>query len=129
MKPSSPFDHRPDLALGSALRDLLTPDDHRAFVNRVVRSAQLQFMSGISPRNWFDLLSAWARPGMAAALLLVVLGAAGHLRRAEQPAQMALEDTLSEVPATVESNTFLVSTDPPDFDLILASGIEGPSNR
>ena len=129
MKPSSPFDHRPDLALGSALRDLLTPEDHRAFVNRVVRSAQLQFMYGLTPRNWFDVLGAWARPGIAAALLLVALGVAGHLNRGDDAVHVALEDTLSEVPVTVESASLLVSPDPPNYDLILASGIEAPGPR
>lgn len=129
MKTSSPFDHRPDPALGSALREILTPDDHRTFVNRVVRRAQLQFMTGMSPQTWVELLSAWARPGIAAALLLVAVGVAGHLKRAERPVQVTLEDTLSEVPQTVESTSFLVSTEPPDFDLILASGIDGRANR
>lgn len=129
MKSSSPFDHRPDPRLGSALREVLTPEDHRAFVNRVVRSAQLQFMNGMSTRSWFELLSAWARPGIVAALVLVAIGLAGHLKRERGPLPMALEDALLEVPETVESTSFLVSADPPNFDLILASGIDRPSAR
>jgi len=59
----------------------------------------------------------------------VALGVAGHFNRADRPNLMALEDTLSEVPRTVESTSFLESQEPPNFDLILASGIDRPGNR
>jgi len=72
MKEPLPFDHRPDTALGDALRRVLDPGDAAPFVARVVaRAEQVRVLS------WDAVLARWARPGVAAAL--VVSLAAGYL--------------------------------------------------
>jgi hypothetical protein len=58
-----PFDSRPDPALGAQLRACLDPDDNAAFAARV--RARL-------PRagSQWDTLAQWARPGIAAVLMI-----------------------------------------------------------
>jgi hypothetical protein len=56
----NPFDHERDARLGELLRNQLEPSDHAGFVRAVmsqVRSADT---------SW-EVLSRWARPGIAAA--------------------------------------------------------------
>jgi hypothetical protein len=56
----NPFDHERDAKLGDILRNHLEPGDHAGFV----RSVMLQVRSVDS--SW-EVLSRWARPGIAAA--------------------------------------------------------------
>lgn len=58
----SPFDGGPDPELGTALRGLLTPGDDAAFAARV--------LARLEPGSPWEVLAQWARPGLAAALLL-----------------------------------------------------------
>ncbi len=117
MTTPSPFDHRPDPELGAALRAVLSGGDDRAFAQRVVAAAEGQL--GARPADWVDQLVRWARPGLAAALVLMA-GAAiwlGGQRTAESgnladPLRMA-DDGLA-VPA------LLASTTDPDVDVVLA---------
>jgi len=63
--PNTPFDHRPDLVLGAALRAALAPPpgDTGAFVARVLAAAD-------RPADPLaEVLARWARRGIAAALL------------------------------------------------------------
>jgi hypothetical protein len=63
MTSMDPFDSRPDPVLGARLRECLDPGDNAAFVARV-RSRLPRYGS-----QW-DTLARWARPGIAAALIL-----------------------------------------------------------
>ena len=79
-----PFDHRPDATIGGLLRDHLRVDDHEAFVVRMKAAARrgLRGARPASVREW-DLLAGWFRPGMAAAvaiLLGALLGVGRELR-------------------------------------------------
>jgi len=67
MSADSPFDADRDLELGDALRELLTPGGNAEFVSRVL--ARLPATGSL-----WDVLAGWARPGIAAALLLAALG-------------------------------------------------------
>lgn len=63
----SPFDHRQDLELGEALRSTLTGTDEASFVQRVVGRAAEHQGRVYSGGEWWDVLSAWALPGLSAA--------------------------------------------------------------
>jgi|GEM_PF-1336802 len=126
MRPNSPFDHRPDRALGRALRDLLSPEDHRAFVTRVIHAAQLQFRGPTGP-SWWDILGAWLRPGLVAAVLI-----AGVAWIGAQPRQESGSATLADAPladaGNVEETAWALALDPPDVDVVLVSGVD-PAGR
>src|SRR5260370_19985282 len=65
MKESLSFDHRPDAALGDALRRALDPGDPAPFVARVLaRADQVRAVS------WDTVLARWSRLGIAAAALV-----------------------------------------------------------
>jgi hypothetical protein len=64
---SDPFDAGRDAELGDALRRLLTQADDAAFAARVVA----RLPDRVSLR---DQLARWARPGVAAAVLVAALG-------------------------------------------------------
>lgn len=63
MNANSPFGAGPDRELGDLLREALTPDGQADFVSRVL--ARLP-----ESRSLWDVLAGWARPGIAAAILL-----------------------------------------------------------
>jgi len=74
-----PFDHRPDPALGAALRRAHEPEGeggeggHAAFVTRL-----LARVDDLRPTaSWDAVLARWARVGVAAAVLVSL--AAGYL--------------------------------------------------
>lgn len=60
---NSPFDAEPDRELGNLLREALTPAGQVDFVSRVL--ARLP-----ESRTLWEVLAGWARPGIAAAILL-----------------------------------------------------------
>src|SRR5437016_4101933 len=68
----TPFDHRPDAALGAALRRALAPGDDAAFVARVLA----RFEQARGP-TWHGVLARWARAGVGAAALIALV--AGYL--------------------------------------------------
>jgi len=69
-----PFDHRPDPALGAALRQALEQEgSHAAFVARLL--ARVDDSRGAG--SWDRVLARWARVGVAAAVLFSL--AAGYL--------------------------------------------------
>jgi hypothetical protein len=109
---NSEFEHRPDVELGAALREALTPPDDPAFVLRVVAAA------GSLPPAWWEVLRAWARPGLAAALVLTAL-AGFWLGRATAPAPVAAEE--EPVPEGEHVAGLFASPRPPDVDLVLAA--------
>jgi len=63
MNVNSPFDPGPDRELGDLLRQALTPEDNAQFVARVL--ARLPVAG-----SFWEVLAGWARPGIAAAILL-----------------------------------------------------------
>jgi hypothetical protein len=110
MKEPLPFDHRPDAALGDALRRALDPgDDGAAFVARVRAAAE-----GVKVGSWTSVLARWARPGVAAALLVGL--AAGYLvgRAGTAPAaRPSVTDVLIAPPSQ-----------PREVEVVLASVID-----
>lgn len=63
MNSNSPFDPGPDRELGDLLREALTPAGHADFVSRVMGRLP-------AAGSYWDVLAGWARPGIAAAILL-----------------------------------------------------------
>lgn len=74
MSDTSPFDHRPDPELGRALEDALSASDDERFARQVMTAADSVFGAGTS-ELWWQELTAWARPGLVAAMLLIAAGA------------------------------------------------------
>src|SRR5206468_1543844 len=74
-----PFDHRPDPALGAALRQALEPQEgsHAAFVARLL--ARVDDSRGAG--SWDRVLARWARVGVAAWPTAGRPGAAGESSR------------------------------------------------
>ncbi len=128
MTPASLFDHRPDPELGEALRRVLDAGDDAEFARRVVAAAEPLLAIGARSENWWDVLSAWARPAMAAALTLAAV-ATGWLvwasGKSEQ--EITLEDALRPPNETDVPAALVVGFSPPDLDLILAASLENRS--
>ncbi|KPJ90882.1 MAG: hypothetical protein AMS18_09835 [Gemmatimonas sp. SG8_17] len=122
----SPFYHKPDRELGKALRTVLSGQDEAAFVKRVMaRVAELHEGASIG-LAWWEVLGAWARPGLAAAALGLLAGAmiwAAGLRSGDQ-ATTVLGDPLQSVGDTGMPAAFLATAQPPNLDNILAIGLE-----
>jgi hypothetical protein len=111
----SAFDHHPDPELGAALRELLDAPDHAGFARRVVAAA------GAGPA-WWDVLGAWVRPGLAAALLLAA--AAGFwLGRSlgGTRSEVVVDDPLPAVADSGDVAALFADARPPDVDIVLAA--------
>lgn len=121
---SSPFDHRPHPELGALLREALTPGDEQAFVHRILARAATQGGSGYYGAPWWQLLGAWARPGVAAALVLLAGATIWFTRASKRQADTTLEDVLLSTAGTVAPPFFTARTSPPTFDVVLASSLE-----
>jgi hypothetical protein len=109
MREPLPFDHRPDAALGEALRAALDPGDARPFVARVLARAAEPWAA-----SWDAVLARWARAGVAAAVLVAL--AAGYLvgRAAAAPSpRPSVYDALLAPPAH-----------PGEVEIVLASVID-----
>jgi hypothetical protein len=105
-----PFDHRPDPALGAALGQALSAEDHSTFVARV--TAALAVPAVPRAAHW-DILASWARPGIAVACV-VALGA-GLMVRAMQPPV----DLVASV-AAPSARDLIASVGPPHPAVVLA---------
>ncbi len=70
MQENTPFDHRPDPVLGSALRQALARGDESAFVAELMGSAE---RAGAA--SWDAVLARWARVGVTAAVIVVLVAA------------------------------------------------------
>ena len=106
-----PFDHRPDPALGAALRQALTADDDPGFAARVLARAAR------APDAPWDVLASWARAGITAAAAAAL--AAGFLLGPARSVPTSLDDVL--VTATGPSARALVTSPrPPDPSVVLA---------
>ena len=112
MKEPLPFDHRPDRALGDALRHALDPgDDGAAFVARVV--ACFERVGAVS---WDAVLARWARTGVAAAMLVALAG--GYLvgRATASPPPSSARPTVTDVLMAPPAH-------PAEVEVVLASVI------
>lgn len=97
MTPPNPFDHEPDLRLGALLRAHLTAAEDPQFAGRIL--ARL----GAREDSSLDVLSRWARTGIAAALLLAM--AAAYAARTSGAATGADEGLLPSAETVLASAT------------------------
>jgi hypothetical protein len=113
MTDHSPFDHTPDPAMGQALREVLAVEDDAGFVRLVLDRVR-------APEPWWEILGDWARPGVAAAMLLTAVGGflLGRLV-GPQPAGLAVGDATS---MGFEVTVLLTEDGPPDVESILGDG-------
>lgn len=114
MSEMSPFDHRPDAELGGWLRDTLSDPDDAAFAERVMARVPAHLVR----ESWYDILDEWARPGLAAAAVLVMLAGFGLGRYVTSPP--AIDDGAGMASARVfDPDTLLDSRDVPQVDVNL----------
>jgi len=115
---NSPFDHRQDIELGDALRAALSGSDEAAFVRRVVAAAELQ-QQQVTDGDWWEILNAWARPGLAAAVVGIITATFLWWNGAGSQAetQTALADPLQ---AAVEIPAAFLASQAPDLNEVLA---------
>lgn len=115
----SPFDHRPWQDLGRVLREVLDAGDNRVFVARVM--AEIRALD-VRPfrSDWLEVLGAWARPGLAAAAVLVALtiGLTISSRTTVAVAETTANDALQ---ASTEASVLTVAANPPDVGFLLAT--------
>ena len=113
MTEHSPFDHTPDPVFADALREVLDVGDDPAFVRTVLERTR-------APTPWWEVLGDWARPGVAAALLLVAIGSflLGRLL-VPAPAEMATGDVLE---AGLEVSSLFGDVAAPDLETLLTDG-------
>jgi hypothetical protein len=124
MRPSA-FDHRPLRDLGAALREFLQPLDNQDFVDRVMAVARVGDRSLFRGDGW-EVLSGWARPGLAAAAAIIVLAMAVSLSMGTRgPAYVVTIDDALQAPTAATAPSLLVaSPNPPDVDIVLAVSFE-----
>jgi len=110
MNENSPFDHQPDAELGALLRETLTAPDHAGFVRRVIA----QLPAALARPSGWEILGTWARPGLAAAAVLLFLAGGWFGRLVSEPepsAESAVAETLT--------GAVLASEDLPQYDVEL----------
>jgi hypothetical protein len=113
------FDHRPDSELGDALREMLSAPDDAAFVRRVMDHVP----PVIARETWWEILGAWARPGVAAAV--AVLAAATVWMSQEQRSEVvAAGEGLVAAAETVTAQTLLGAGAMPEFRVEMVMGEE-----
>jgi hypothetical protein len=119
MDQRTPFDHRPDPAVGTALRQLLTAPDDATFVARVMAAAARPGAA----RSPLDVLAGWARPGIAAAVLAAVVSgfAIGRRIAPQESLDEAMATSLLPSPA---SAAIAESEGPPDGGVIFATFVD-----
>lgn len=125
MTDKSPFDHRPDEALGQALRAALTAGREAAFVRRVMdRSSELFVLR--ARRGWTEVLAVWARPGLVAAALLLTVTAiwVGVASSGDGGNGTGLGDPIAAVNGQLAVPAVLASPVTPDVDFVLAVALE-----
>lgn len=106
------FDHAPDRELGSALRAALSAADDDAFVRNVMASLD-------QPLTSWDVLGAWARPGLAAAVVLTAMAGfwlGRAVRTAAQPVPM--EEALTATAGNGTMTAFVSAESPPAIDVL-----------
>ena len=108
------FDARPDPELGHLLREHLSGTDAEAFGARLRHA-----VASARPASPWDVLAAWATPGLAAAaLVLLALGVA--IGRQSERAD-AIEQALEVTSAPAELVAAAYSSSP---DVVLGASLE-----
>jgi len=117
---TTPFDHRPDPALGSALREALAADDDAAFVARVLARA------GRPAEAHWDVLASWARAGIAAAAVAALIAGilVGRGMSAAPSASAVSVDELFAAAAGPSGRALMTAPQPPDASVLFASAEE-----
>jgi len=128
MSHPSPFDHRPDVELGDALRAALSMDEDVRFVRRV--AAEVDRVYGeVAPGQWLWVLTRWARPGLVAAMLLIAITAFSvglWVGRGESTVTAAttLIDPLRTVNTQLGIPALMAGAEAPVTDVVLAVALE-----
>jgi hypothetical protein len=119
MTSSSPFDHRPDPDIGAALRELLSSADDAAFAQRIEAAAAAVF-GRATPFGWWEVLGAWAWPGVAAALALAA-GATLWVTLASSRADrdVTIEDDVRRVGEAVAPAVLVAATSEPELERLM----------
>jgi hypothetical protein len=121
MTSPSPFDHRPDTRLGQALKEALTVGDHVAFTRRVLAAAERAYGAGPIREEWWDVLTGWARPGVAAAAALAVAATLWvALASSRGSRDVTLEDVFRPAGESDAAAMLVAGAAPPDLDQLLA---------
>lgn len=124
MNGPSPFDHTQDPELGAALRAALSPADDAEFSRRVVAASDGAFAESLRP-GWWEVLAAWAWPGLAAALVLVAVTAVWlGVGQGSGNGPSGLGDPLAAVNGQLAVPALLASPGMPDVDIVLAVALE-----
>lgn len=122
MKNPELFDHRPDPQLGDALRAALEPENHAAFVARVMANYDRALEQATVP-TW-EVLASWFRPGVAVAVALIAGFVFGQAILTPAPPDTASLET-AMAPAEGPGLAALVTAaDPPDASVVFTSLVE-----
>lgn len=122
MKSPELFDHRPDPQLGDALRAALEPENHAAFVARVMANYDRALEQATVP-TW-EVLASWFRPGVAVAVALIAGFVFGQAMLTPAPIDTASIET-AMAPAEGPGLAALVTADdPPDASVVFTSLVE-----
>ncbi|HEV8398541.1 MAG TPA: hypothetical protein VGQ18_01760 [Gemmatimonadales bacterium] len=123
MNDEKTFDHRPDPELGAALRRALDPPrgNQTAFVARVMARYDETLAASTVP-TW-EVLAAWSRRGIAAALVAAVAGGF-LLGRALQTSEPEIFDAAMAPTSGPGVAALVTATDPPDASIVFASLVE-----
>jgi hypothetical protein len=113
------FDHRPDTELGDALRELLSPVDNAAFVRRVMDRVPPVIVT----ESAWEILGAWARPGVAAAVA-VLAAVTFWMSREPRTEFAAAGEGLVAAAETVNAQTLLGPSTVPEFRVEMVMGEE-----
>ena len=116
----SPFDHRPWRDLGRVLREVLEAGDNRVFVRRVM--AEIRALDVRPLRSdWWEVLGAWARPGLAAAAALVALTIGLTITSRTSGAVEETTTADDALQASTDASVLTVAANPPDVGFLLAT--------
>lgn len=125
MTRQSPFDHRPDPELGALLKDVLTQSGESEFTSALMAEAARYELLGPVPVDWWEVLRAWSKPGLVAALLLLLAVALFEQRSAPSvDVAVTVEEALEADNGTQAPPWLLTSPEPPEGDLVLAALFE-----
>ena len=116
----SPFDHRPWRDLGRVLREVLEAGDNRVFVTRVM--AEIRALD-VRPfrSDWWEVLGAWARPGLAAAAALVALTIGLTITSRTSGAVEETTTADDALQASTDASVLTLAANPPDVGFLLAT--------
>jgi hypothetical protein len=118
MTTPSPFDHRPDEEIGSALRELLSAGSDAVLAARITAAAASVY--GRGGVLWSEVLGGWARPGVAAAAVLALAATLWTATASSQPEpEVTLEDALRPVAESVAPPVLVAATTEPELERLM----------